>query len=76
MVRRWLVKVVAEKPAIGQVQAELARQPPLRGDAVEVADEQHLEEDDRVDGGPAGVAVERTAKGPDEGEVDSAVDLP
>jgi hypothetical protein len=41
---------------------------------MEVADEQHLEEDDRVDGWPARVTIERTALGPDEGEAGGAAD--
>jgi hypothetical protein len=74
VIRRRLVEVVAEKPAIGQIQAELARQSTLRSDAVEVADEQHLEDHDGVDGRLTGVTVERLAEATDEGEVDTFSD--
>jgi hypothetical protein len=71
VVRRRYIEVVTEEPAIAQVQADLVGQAPLGGDAVEVADEQHLEDDDRVDRGLAGVAVVGTAKRAHEGEVDA-----
>ena len=57
-----------------QVQAEFARKAPFRGNPVEVADEEHLEENDWVDGWATGVAVKRSAQRPDEGEVDDVRD--
>ena len=69
MVWRRHIEIVAQKPAVSQMQAHLLSQAPFRSDAVEVTDEQHLENDDRVERWLAGMAVERSAKAPDEGEI-------
>jgi len=70
MVRGRLVDVVTEEPVVAEVKPHLLGQPSLRGNAVEVADQQQLEEDDRVDRWLPGVAGERAAERPHEGEVD------
>jgi hypothetical protein len=49
VVRRRFVEVVAQEPAVSQMQTDLLRKPPFGGDAIEVAHQQHLEDDQRVD---------------------------
>ncbi len=76
VVWRRQIEVVAQEPVVAQVQAHLLGQAPFGRDAVEVAQQQHLEDDDRIDGWLTGVAVVGAAEGPDEGEVDGASDAP
>ncbi len=47
------------KPAVGQVQVDLLAQPPLRADAEAVADDQHPDQQLRIDRRPSHLAVER-----------------
>ena len=49
VVGRRDIEVVTEEPALAQVQVDLRGQASLGRDAVEVANEQHLEDDDGVD---------------------------
>ena len=76
VVGRRQIDVVAQEPAVAQVQAHLFGQTPFGCDAVEVAQQEHLEDDDRIDGWLPGVAVVGTAEWPDEGEVDGFGDAP
>ncbi len=65
-----------QKPAVGDVDLDLAHQLPLRTNAEQVADEQRLEHQGRVERRPAVVgAVERRRQVMDEGKVDHPVDL-
>lgn len=68
------VKVVAQKPAVGEIILDFVHETALGSDAVEVANEQRLEEDNRVDGRLAGVAVVRVRQFVDEREVDCVSD--
>jgi hypothetical protein len=70
VVRRALVQVVADEPHQGQMQPQLLGQAPLAGDAVQVADQRHLEQHLGVDPRLARPAVEAGRQPPHEGEVD------
>src|SRR5215216_7804686 len=48
------------KPAIGEVQMDLFAQPPLRADAAAVADDQHADQQLRIDRRPTFLAIERS----------------
>jgi len=74
MVGRRHIEVVTEKQAIPQMHAHLLGQAPFRSDAVEIANEHDLENDDRVDGWLTRVAVVGTTEGSDKGEVDGGSD--
>jgi hypothetical protein len=53
-----VVEIEATKPAVRKVKVDLLAQPPLRADAITVADDQHPDHELRIDRGPADVAVE------------------
>src|SRR5271170_496034 len=59
MVRNLVVKIEAAEPAIGEVQLDLLTQPPLKANAVAVANDQHPDHQLGVDRWPADLAVER-----------------
>jgi hypothetical protein len=54
-----IFEVDPAEPAVRQVQMHLLAQPALGADAEAMADDQHPDHQFRVDGGAAGVAVER-----------------
>jgi len=70
MVRGSLVEVIPKEPKVSQVQPHLRRQSPLRGDAVEVAQKRHLEDNDGVNRWGSGVAVGLANQTSDESEID------
>ena len=57
MVRHLVIEVQAAEPAERQPIGDLLAQPPLRANAVAVADEEHADEQLGVDGRPAGVTI-------------------
>lgn len=65
----------AQKPPVGDIDGYLLDEPPLTPDPEQVADEQHLEQDLRLDRRAAVVfAAVRAADLVDEGEVDDRID--
>lgn len=62
--------------SIGEVEVDLLNEPPLRSDAVQVAEQRHFEEHDWINRRLAGVPVEVSGKAYDEGEVDGFCDAP
>jgi hypothetical protein len=75
MVRNSFIQVVTEKPSVGHIHLDLSHQTAFRSDAVQIADKKGFEEDNRVHGWLAGVAVVRPGKGIDEGEIDGLRDF-
>ena len=65
VVGQRLVQGVAEVPAVGQVEAGRLDELALGADALEEHDQLELEEDDRVDAGPApfGIPLARSSRG-------------
>ena len=74
MIGHVAVEPEPAKPAIGQVQMDLLAQPPLRADAEAVADDQHADQQFRIDRRPADLAVERRQLLPQPIEFDEPVD--
>ena len=70
MVGERLVEGVAEVPAVGQVEAGGLDQLALGADPLEEHDQLQLEEDDRVDAGPAPLGVQLPRPLADEAEVE------
>jgi hypothetical protein len=64
------------EPAVGQVQVHLFTQPPFRANAEAVADDQHSDQQLRIDRRPTRLAVERRQVCPKPIEFDEAVDAP
>src|SRR5215217_147077 len=60
MIRHLAVEAQTTKPAVRQVEVHLLAQPPLRADAEAVADDQHPDQQLRVDRRPPHLAVERS----------------
>src|SRR6185437_4176400 len=58
VVRNLAVEAETTEPAIGEVQVHLIAQPPLRADAKTVADDQHANQQLRIDRRPSYLAVE------------------
>ena len=59
MVGNLVVKIEAAEPAIGQMQFDLLAKPPLRANAVAVANDEHADYQLGVDRWPPDLAVER-----------------
>ena len=57
------IEVIAQEPAIGQVNLYFIHEPPFGCDAIEIPNEHCLEDDHRIDGGLAGVTVVRLTRG-------------
>ena len=70
VVREVLVQGIAEVPAVGQVEAGRLDELAFGADALEEHDQLQLEEDDRVDGGPASLGIELSHPLPDEAQVE------
>ena len=70
VVGQRLVEGVAEVPAVGQVEAGGLDELALGADALEEHHQLQLEEDDRVDGGPAPLGVELPRPVADEAQVE------
>jgi hypothetical protein len=58
MIRHLACQAEPAEPPVGQVQMDLLAQPAFRADAVAIADDQHADQQLRVDRRPAGLAVE------------------
>jgi hypothetical protein len=58
VIRNLSVELKATKPAIGKVELDLFAQPPLRADAVTVANNKHADQQFGVDRGAANLAIE------------------
>ena len=59
MIRRLAIEPQAAEPAIGQIEMDLFAEPPLGPDAKAVADDQHPDQQFRIDRGTAEMAVIR-----------------
>ena len=70
VVGQVLVEGVAEVPAVGQVEAGRLDELALGADALEEHDQLQLEEDDRVDGGPAPLGIQLPRPVADEAQVE------
>src|SRR5947207_12875245 len=76
MIGHLAVETEPAKPAIRQVEVHLFAQPPLRADSKAVADDQHANQQLRVDRWPTHLAVERRQFLPQPVEFDEAIDRP
>src|SRR5439155_5921069 len=76
MIGHFAVETLSTKPAIRQVEVHLLAQSPLRADAKAVADDQHANQQLRVDRWPTHLAVERRQFLPQRVEFDEAIDRP
>src|SRR5215216_1943903 len=74
MIGHLAVEAQTTKPAVRQVEVHLLAQPPLRADAKAVADDQHPDQQLRVDRRPPHLAVERSQFLPQPVEFDEPVD--
>jgi len=74
MVRHRAVEPEPAEPAVGEVQVDLLAQPPVRADAEAVADDQHPDQQLRIDRRPTHLAVERRPFAPHPVEFDKPVD--
>src|SRR5690242_5584288 len=59
VIGHFTVEIQSTKPAIRQVKVHLLAEPPLRADAEAVADDQHPDQQLRIDRWPPRLAVER-----------------
>jgi hypothetical protein len=57
MIRHRVRQIETAKPAIRQVQMHLITQPPLRPDAEAIANQEHPDQQFRINRGAAGIAV-------------------
>jgi hypothetical protein len=73
MIRHRAIKAEPAEPPVGQVQVNLFAQPALRADAVRVADNQHPDQQLRINRGPPLVAVERPQILADRRQIDEPV---
>ena len=69
MVRSGLIQVIAQVPHESQIEAALFCQFPFRGYTVQIIEEHHLEEDDRIDRWLTCMAVELRRQPPHKGKV-------
>jgi hypothetical protein len=74
MVRHFARQAEPAEPTIGEVQMDLLAQSTFRADAVAIADDQHPDQQFRVDRRPSGCAVERRQVRPDIAKVDEVID--
>ena len=75
VVRDGFIQVITEKPSAGHIDLDPLHQTTFSGYTVKVADEESLEEDNRIHGWLAGVAVVGSGEGINEGEIDGFRDL-
>src|SRR5258708_4225432 len=73
MVRNLLIEAESREPSPRQMHAQLFHQFPLARDPVEIADQQHAQQQFRVDGWPSRVAVRVLQLGSNKVEVDVAI---
>jgi hypothetical protein len=76
MIRHLARQAEPTEPSIAQVQMDLLAQPAFRANAVAIADDEHADQQLRVDRRPSGCAVERCQVWPNLAELDEAVDRP
>jgi hypothetical protein len=76
VIRHVAIPAQPAEPAIGQVEVNLLAQPPLRADPEAVADQQHADQQLRIDRGPPNRAVERRQSRPQLLQIYEAVDRP
>ena len=74
VVRDPVIQIEAAKPAIGQVQVHLFTEPPFRPDAEAIANQQHPDEELRIDRRTTSVAVEISEVSTDRGQIHEPVD--
>jgi hypothetical protein len=72
---QWLIKVVAEVPAVRQIQAGKFNELPFGANTLEEHDEVEPEEDDRVDRGSTALGVAFGNPGADEAEVERCIEV-
>jgi hypothetical protein len=71
-----LIETQTSEPAPRQMHTQLFHQPPLAGDAVQIANQQNAQQKFGINRGPAGLAVAIFQLLPDELEADVLVDQP
>ncbi len=76
MIGHRAVEAQSTKPAVRQVEVNLLAQPPLRADAEAVADDQHPDQQLRIDRRPPHLAVERRQLPPQPVEFDKPINRP
>jgi hypothetical protein len=76
VVRHVAIETQSAEPAIREVQVNLFAQPPFRADAEAIADDQHADQQFRIDRRPSCLTVERRQVCPYTVEFDEAVDCP
>src|SRR5262245_13733270 len=76
MLGQWLIQVVAQVPAMGQIQAGHLHQLPFGANALEEHDELELEEDHWIDGRPPGGLVVAADELAHEAEVQLGLKVP
>ena len=76
MIGHLAIETQSTKPAVRQVEVHLLAQPPLGADAEAIADDQHPNQQLRVDRWPAHLAVERCQFLPQPVEFNKAIDRP
>src|SRR6266849_5211180 len=74
VMRNLLIEAESGEPTPRQMHAQLFHQLPLAGDAVEIADQQHAQQQFRIDRWPSRVAVSVLQLGANKLEVDVAID--
>lgn len=75
MIRNGIVQFKAEEPAVGDIDADLPFQLPLGADPVQVTDQQHFDDDDRIDGRSAGGGIEILHQIIDERKIHQPVEI-
>jgi hypothetical protein len=76
VMRDLLIETQTSEPAPRQMHTQLFHQPPLAGDAVQIANQQNAQQKFGINRGPAGLAVAIFQLLPDELEADVLVDQP
>jgi hypothetical protein len=76
VVGQRLVQRVPDVPAVAKVEAGRLDQLPLGADAFEEHDQLQLEEDDRVDGGPASLGIQLPRPVPDKRQIELGFQMP
>jgi hypothetical protein len=62
------------EPPIGEIEMDLLAQPAFRADAVAIADQQHPDQQLRIDGGPPRRTIERSQSPTQLAQVNEAID--
>ena len=76
MLGQRLIQVIAQIPAVRQIQASHLDQSPFRADPLEEHDELELEEDDRIDGRPTDGLIAAVGELAHEAEIQLSLQLP